>query len=257
MIKNSVKKIFNSIGLEISKYHPQSAVQTAEFPLDFEPEYINIIKAVKPYTMTSNERLYQLIHCVKYVVENDIPGDFVECGVWRGGSILTMIETLKLINVSDRKIQLFDTFSSDDIFATKNAVTEDEPFQGSLKEIKESAGIDFSVDLEDVKRVMRETNYPPQNVIFNIGRVEDTITNASIDSISLLRLDTDWYDSTKFQLEELYDKVVPNGIVIFDDYGFWKGHKKAADEFLLKNNIKPLLMRNDWSCRLFIKNIGV
>ncbi len=257
MLKNSIKKIFNSIGLEISKYHPQSAVQAEEFPLDFEQEYIDIIKMVKPYTMTSSERLYQLIHCTKYIIENNIPGDFVECGVWRGGSILTIIETLKLLNSRDRKIQLFDTFSSDDIFATKTVVTEDKPFKGSLEEIKKSATIDFSVNLYDVKNVMKKTGYPQENVIFNVGRVEDTISTANIDSISLLRLDTDWYDSTKFQLEELYDKVVTNGVVIFDDYGFWKGHKKAADEFLLKNNIKPLLMRNDWSCRLFIKNIGV
>lgn len=257
MLKSSVKKIFHSLGLEISKYQPPppAVPPPEEFPADFEQQYIDIIKTVKPYTMTGNERLYQLIYCVKYLVENNISGDFVECGVWRGGSILTMIEALKLLNVNDRKIQLFDTFSSDDIFATKSAITEDEPFQGSLEEIKESAGIDFSVNLDDVKRVMKETNYPTENVIFNVGRVEDMIPKARIDSIALLRLDTDWYDSTKFQLEELYDKVVPNGVVIFDDYGFWKGHKKAADEFLAKNNIKPLLMRNDWSCRLFIKNV--
>ena len=257
MIKSSVKKIFRSFGLEISKYHPpQPAVQPSEeFPIDFESQYVDIIKKVKPYTMTSSERLYQLIYCVKYLVENRIAGDFVECGVWRGGSILTMIETLKMLDVRDRKLQLFDTFSSDDIFATKTAITEDEPFQGSLEEIKESSGIDFSVNLDDVKRVMKNTNYPTENVVFNVGRVEDTIPEARVDSIALLRLDTDWYDSTKLQLEEFYDKVVPNGVVIFDDYGFWKGHKKAADEFLAKNNIKPLLLRNDSSCRLFIKNV--
>jgi O-methyltransferase len=256
MLKESIKKAFNSVGLNVSRYYPeQAATPTAEFPLDFEKEYIDIIKSVKPYTMTSHERLYQLIYCVKYVIENNIPGDLVECGVWRGGSILTMIKTLQSLKVSDRKLQLFDTFSSDDIFETKSAVAEDTPFQGSLEEIKESSGMDFSVDLDDVKRVMRETGYPFENVVFNVGRVEETIPQSQIDRISLLRLDTDWYDSTKFQLEELYDKVVPNGVVIFDDYGFWKGHKKAADEFLEKRNIKPLMMRNDWSCRLFIKNI--
>lgn len=102
---------------------------------------------------------------------------------------------------------------------------------------------------------MRKTGYPVENVVFNVGRVEETIPQSHIDRIALLRLDTDWYDSTKLQLEELYDKVVPNGVVIFDDYGFWKGHKKAADEFLAKRNIKPLMIRNDWSCRLFIKNV--
>lgn len=246
--------MFNAVGLNISKYKPQAA-QTEEFPLDFEKEYVDIIQSVKPYTMTSHERLYQLIYCVKYIAENSIPGDLVECGVWRGGSILSMIKTLQSLKVSDRKLQLFDTFSSNDIFETKSAVAEDAPFRANAEMIKESSKIDFSVNLDDVKRVMRETGYPIENVVFNVGRVEDTIPKSQIDRISLLRLDTDWYDSTKLQLEELYDKVVPNGVVIFDDYGFWKGHKKAADEFLAKRNIKPLMIRNDWSCRLFIKNI--
>lgn len=259
MLKNSVKKIFNSFGLEISKHRPSVEVPVEEeFPVDFEQEYIDIIKKVKPYTMTSTERLYQLIHCVKYIIENKISGDFVECGVWRGGSVLTIIETLKLLNVADRKVHLFDTFSSADILSTKSAVSEDEPFIGSKDDTLQyiaKQNIDLSVNLDDVKKIMRETDYPLNNIIFHVGRVEDTIPESSINSISLLRLDTDWYDSTKLQLNSLYDKVLANGIVIFDDYGFWKGHKKAADEFLTERGIQPLLFRNDYSCRLFIKNI--
>lgn len=260
MLKNAARKIFNSVGLEVSRYNrPADAPATSEkeFPVDFESEYIEIIKKVKPYTMTSSERLYQLVHYVKYIIENDIRGDFVECGVWRGGSILTMIETLKLLNATNRKIHLFDTFSSDDIFSTKSAISEDEPLgidSDSLKRHIAEQKIDFSVNFDDVKKLMRETQYPPENIMFYVGRVEDTLPEANINSVALLRLDTDWYDSTKFQLESLYNKVTINGIVICDDYGFWKGHKKAVDEFLAENNINPLLLRNDYSCRLFIKN---
>ncbi len=254
MIKKLVKSAFNKAGLNVTRYAPPAVtdVNIPEYPMDYEPEVINIIKKSKGYTMTSHEKLYQLVGIVKYIVDNRISGDFVECGVWRGGSVLVMIETLKLLKVNHIKLHLFDTFSSEDMFQTTSAIEEDKPFEAT-------GPVDadvLSVSLEDVKKLMRETGYPQENIIFHVGRVEDTIPKSSIDSISLLRLDTDWYDSTKLQLDSFYHKVENNGVVISDDYGYWEGHKKAIEEFLTNSKLKPLLVRNDQHCRFFIKNIS-
>lgn len=254
-MKRFLKETVKVFGFDVSRITESNRVP-AEFPSDFEDEYVDVIKKCRPYTMTSNERLYQLMLCVKYIVQNNIKGDFVECGVWRGGSILAMIETLKMLGISDRQIHLFDTFSSQDIFATKEPTEADTPFNSTREELRISLAaekVDFSVNVADVRNLMAQTGYPEKNLSFHVGRVEDTIPVSSIDSISLLRLDTDWYDSTKVQLESFYHRVSLNGVVIFDDYGFWKGHKKAVDEFLNSHRIQPLMIRNDQSCRFLIK----
>lgn len=253
MIKSLARYIFSKAGLTVSRTVPDNNAQSRrpEFPIDYEEAYIEIIKKTRGYTLTSHEKLYQLIGIVKYLIDNKISGDFVECGVWRGGSILAMIETLKLLKVDHIKIHLFDTFSVNDMLETTAAIEEDKPFESSGPVSLEQ----LSVDLESVKKLMRSTGYPQENIIFHVGRVEDTIPKSSIDSIALLRLDTDWYDSTRLQLESFYHKVENNGVVISDDYGYWEGHKKAVDEFLANNKLKPLLVRNDHACRFFIKNI--
>jgi O-methyltransferase len=256
MLKRIIRKAFNQVGLNVSKISVETP--DSEFPRDFDDELTEIIKKCRPYTMTSNERLYQLTLCVKYIEENGIKGDFVECGVWRGGSILAMIETLKMMNVRNRRIHLFDTFREQDIFATNAPTDDDEPFRCTLDELKatlERDGEDMSVNLDDVRDLMKETGYPEENIVFHVGRVEETLPKAVIDSVSLLRLDTDWYDSTKVQLETLFPRVTTNGVVIFDDYGFWKGHKKAVDEYLEETGQKPLLIRTDHSCRFLMKNL--
>lgn len=255
-LKKIVKALFGIFGLSISRSNSfEGAV--ADFPPDFEPEFVEIIKKAEPFTLTSTDRLYQLILSVKYLVENDIKGDFVECGVWRGGSVLAMVETLKLLDVGNRSLHLFDTFSSTDIFEGTVSIEEDRPFNSTVEELRlkvEKEKIDLSVDVDDVRDLMSNTGYPSERINFHVGRIEDTLKNSHIESIALLRLDTDWYASTKIQLELLFGKVNINGIIIFDDYGFWEGHKKAVDEFLFKNGLRPLLIRNDSSCRFMIKN---
>ena len=156
----------------------------------------------------------------------------------------------------ERRLHLFDTFNSSDIFSTKSPTNEDKPFDSTLESMVEDLNkshFDFSVNVDDVRSLMAATGYPIDKLVFHIGRVEDTIELADISEIALLRLDTDWYDSTKFQLQNLFDRVRTGGIVIFDDYGFWEGHKKAVDEFLSTANLHPLLIRTDWSCRFLIK----
>lgn len=227
-----------------------------EYPRDFSQEEIENISKVKNYTMTSNERLVALSRAIDYVEANKIDGDFVECGVWRGGSM--MLSALKLISLrkTDRELFLFDTFegmsepTEFDVHSTnkKDAKT-------LLDEAEQVPGFNIWCisALEEVEQNLKSTGYPEDKMHFIKGKVEDTLPCNDIKKISILRLDTDWYESTKHELETLFDKLERGGVLIIDDYGHWSGAQKAVDEFLEKNNIKMFLNRIDYTGRLGIK----
>lgn len=219
-------------------------------------EFEEIYNFCKSYTMTSVERMYALYKATEYIIKNNIPGDFVECGVWRGGSTLLIIKTLQKFNVTDRKIWLFDTFegmsaptNNDKDFSNKSA----EILLRQEKKNNESYIWAYAT-LEDVQTNINLAAYPSNLVNYVKGKVEDTLPQKKyFDSCALLRLDTDWYESTKIELEYLYPSLVTKGVLIIDDYGYWQGCKKAVDEYFEKLNFFPLLQRIDFTGRLFIK----
>ena len=104
-----------------------------------------------------------------------------------------------------------------------------------------------------MKEVLYGTGYPKEKIHFIRGRVEETIPGSAPPAISLLRLDTDWYDSTKIELETLYPRLSAHGVLIVDDYGVWDGARKAIDEYLESKNIKMLLQRTDYTGRMGLK----
>jgi hypothetical protein len=226
------------------------------FPDDFEEIHRIIIQKVRPYTMTSEERLFGLIESVKYVIHNNIPGDFVECGVWKGGSMMTIAETLKYLNVSNRHLYLYDTF------AGMTAPTDDDVDQlnrdaasqlnQDINQKTESVVWAYS-GLEEVKKNIARTNYPPEFIHFIEGDILKTIPATIPKQIALLRLDTDWYASTKHEMEHLFPILASKGIIIVDDYGFWKGSRKAVDEYLSQHGIALMLHRMDATGRSAVK----
>lgn len=227
-----------------------------EFPADFSPDEIAIISVAKPFTMTSNERLISLLRSIDYIHQNNIQGDIVECGVWRGGSMMAACKKLKQLGSVNRNIFLFDTFEG-----MTQPSDEDKQFDGrsanqflEVNDEGEKSGAYWCVaNIEDVQQNIALTHYPANRIFFVKGKVEETLPDARIDKIALLRLDTDWFESTYHELICLYDQVVPGGIVIIDDYGHWQGAQKAVDKFLQERNLKPLLHRIDYSGRLFMK----
>ncbi|MBH2003786.1 MAG: class I SAM-dependent methyltransferase [Sphingobacteriia bacterium] len=246
------------------KFKPVSALKTLfgldiqeqAFPGDFEDMHKEIIRKVRPYTMTSEARLYGLIESIKYVVDNHIPGDIVECGVWKGGSMMAVAETLKYLGAADRHLYLYDTY------AGMTAPTENDVDQlnrDAATQLKQDAAIktESSVwaysGLNEVKANIARTSYPSNLVHFVEGDVLKTIPQTISSEIALLRLDTDWYESTKHEMEHLYPKLVSKGVLIIDDYGFWKGSKKAVDEYLSNNHIPLLLHRMDETGRSAVK----
>ena len=226
------------------------------FPSDFsETEKINI-ESVKPFTMTSLERLVALSRAVDYIAKNNIEGDIVECGVWRGGSMMMIGKKLMQLNDDARKLFLFDTYEGmsapgdEDVSAIDNTdakklLDESDKMQGN--------NVWCYSSLEDVKSNLKKTNYDAGKLFFIKGKVEDTLPHPAINKIALLRLDTDWYESTRHELEILFDKIVTGGVLIIDDYGHWSGSKKAVDEFIEKRKLTIFLNRIDYTGRLAIK----
>lgn len=223
--------------------------------VDMEPEFKELAKLCMPFTMTSVERMYSLWQTVKYVSVNKIPGDIVECGVWKGGSSMLTALTLKSLGDLNRKIYLYDTFAG-----MTEPTSEDVSYKGTgafetfSSHQKENFNEWAFAGLDEVKQNLLSTGYPQSQLEFVKGKVEETIPRISPQSISLLRLDTDWYESTKHELEHLYPRVSANGVIIVDDYGHWLGARKATDEYLEGQNHRPLLQRIDYTGRLMIKS---
>src|SRR5262249_9722194 len=220
-----------------------------------DDEAVEIIRAVKPYTVTNLERLFALIQAVRYLVRANIAGSMVECGVWQGGSMMAVAHTLKRLGTEDRDLYLFDTYEGmtsptavDVTYSGTSAVAE---FQRTQKTDETSGWL--SVPLEQVQRNLLSTGYPPERLHFIKGKVEETLPGAPPTEIALLRLDTVWYESTRQELVHLFPRLVVGGVLIVDDYGRWQGSKKATDEYWAQTNFVLLLNRIDYTGRIVVK----
>ncbi len=216
---------------------------------------LETLQRVQPYTMTSPERVLAVCNAVEYVIRNGIEGSFVECGVWRGGSTAAAALTLQQLGESDRELWLYDTFegmsepSKQDVdcwgYDAEQLLTEQD---------RDDAESVWCVSgLQEVKDVILETGYPQERTRFIVGKVEETLPTQRPEKIALLRLDTDWYESTRCEMEELFPRLQPGGVLIVDDYGHWKGCRKAVDEYIANNSINIFLNRIDYTGRLGIK----
>jgi hypothetical protein len=225
------------------------------FRTDFESNNAGIIRRVLPYTMTTPDRVYALIQAVRYVVDANIPGSIVECGVWRGGSVMAAAYALKEIGRTDIDFYLFDTYEG---MSSPDEHDVDTRGKTATDQLKESQRTKDSLiwayaPLEDVQRNMAQTGYDLKRLHYIKGRVEDTLPAQAPAQIALLRLDTDWYTSTRHELEHLFPRLAPGGVLLLDDYGWWKGSGQAVDEYMRQNNIHMLLNRIDNSGRIGVK----
>jgi O-methyltransferase len=224
-IKKKIKrKIFKKFFSEYNRVHKSNYS-------DFNEDERGILENVKAYTMTSPERIVSLVRAIDYIEENKIEGSIVECGVWKGGSIMAVLLALR---EKTRDIYLYDTFEG-----MTEPTNDDYSFKGNsaIETYKDKQGNWCYSSLEEVKNNISKVNYPE-----GIPR-----------KIALLRLDTDWYESTKHEMEYLFPRLVKGGIIVIDDYGHWQGCKKAIDEYIIENDIKIFLSRVDYSCRIGVK----
>jgi O-methyltransferase len=247
MIKTIIHKSLRAFGLDVIRFRPQEQA----YPADFSSDDLDIIRAVRPWTMTSAERIQALIQAVRYVSTNGIGGAIVECGVWKGGSMAAVARTLLEMQDVKRDLYLFDTFEG---MSEPTARDLDLSGRQASELLKEDSDLKCGdAPLESVKKVIRETGYPNERIHFVQGKVEETIPASAPDSISLLRLDTDWYESTKHELLHLFPRLSQKGVIIIDDYGHWRGSREACDEYFSQNRIPLLLNRIDYTGRIAVK----
>jgi O-methyltransferase len=244
MIQSAVRGFFRSFGYDIVRRD-----------YEFAPSDLAIMQRVDGFTMTSRERLFGLLSAVRYLSANQISGSLVECGVWRGGSTMAAVLTLMEEKDTSRDVYLFDTFEGMSAPTEKDVVASGESAENLLKNTSKGDGANVwaIAGLDDVQQNLFSTGYPREKLHFIKGKVEDTIPQNAPAEIALLRLDTDWYESTRHELVHLFPRLKKNGVLIIDDYGHWKGARQAVDEFFAAQQFKPLLTRLDYTGRLLVK----
>ncbi len=217
---------------------------------DLEEDELATLEAVRHYTMTSDERIVALTQAVDYVERTGVSGAIVECGVWRGGSMMAVARTLLSRGNANRDLFLFDTFEGMSAPTEMDRDHHGTPAANLLERSSRSDEVWCYADVEDVRANLKSTGYPPRHLYLLKGRVEDTIPDQAPDEIALLRLDTDWYESTAHELNHLYPRLGSGGVLIIDDYGHWQGARRAVDEYF---GGKVLLQRIDYTGRLVVK----
>jgi hypothetical protein len=225
-----VRSVFGRLG-----YEHKSALDNADRCAGLTEEERREYQAVAPFTMVVPSNVVQACNAVRYIVGRKIPGAIVECGVWRGGVVMAMLRALIAAGQTSRSIYAYDTFEGlpppgpEDVseygWRDPSAI-----FAGQ----HQARGIGSTwcyAGLAEVKANVQSAGYPDDLLHFVAGKVEDTIPDTIPDRIALLRLDTDWYESTRHELVHLWPRLSPGGVLIIDDYGTWAGARKAVDEF--------------------------
>lgn len=238
------------LGLKLSRIKQAEESFNVLQDIDADKNFQQVYDKIKAYTMVELERCYALYHAVLYIIRNGIKGDFAECGVWKGGSVMLIACTLLEAGITDRKIYLYDTFEGMAKPGENDGETEKAEWEKN--KVNEQLNNWCLSPLEEVQGNMLSTGYPKDNFIFVKGKVEETVPETMPGKLALLRLDTDWYESTKHELTHLYPLVEKGGILIIDDYGAWPGARKAVDEYFSANG-NVYLNRLDFTGRLVIK----
>lgn len=252
MFKKVLKRLINRAG-----YGVQRLQESGPAFNDVDPKDQMIWESVKDYTMAGRERTLALISSVRYILSHDVPGDFVECGVWRGGSAMAIAMVLAQEGRTDRRLWLFDTFTGMTSPTRQDVETASGiPAREILEQtpMRDGRNVWCIASLEEVVSNMEATGFPLHQVEIVKGDVCVTLREGRTpNQIALLRLDTDWYESTKIELEVLYPRLEVGGICLLDDYGHWSGARLAADGYFAGHLPSPLLVRIDYTGRLILK----
>lgn len=239
------------MGYDVVRHRPPDPLAP---PPDCDTFTAELMETVRPYTLTSAERVMALVEAVRHVVRADVPGAIAECGVWRGGSAMVIAHTLLDLGVTDRDLYLYDTYTH-----MPDPGAHDWDFRGRhadeyMEQARTSEAFRY-LPYEQVIAVVEATGYPRERLHFVQGMVEDTIPDEAPEQLAVVRLDTDWYESTAHEMRHLYPRLASGGVLIVDDYGHFMGSKKAVDEYFAEHG-PVLLHRIDFTGRLVIKDAG-
>ena len=252
LLKKNINTALGLFNLELKR---KSRWNIPSMPIEANEFEKNLISECSRFSMIGNIRMWALIQSMKYIINNNINGDFVECGVWRGGNLALM---RKFSDYHKLKVSIFgyDTFEG-----MPDATIKDVDLHGNLasqalkhfEKNENTQNIHAYAGIVQVKKNLQKLN-AENGVKLIEGMVENTLTkNENLpDKISILRLDTDFYESTKIELEILFPRLATGGVLIIDDYGHFKGAQQAVDEYFEDKDI--WLHYVDYTCRLMIKN---
>ena len=225
----------------------RNSPEFAPLPPGLEAEFMAAYGRCGPMSTASVEAMYALWRAVAYVIQSGVPGDFVECGVFQGGSTALAAEAFKHFGDAARKLYLYDTFEG-----MTDPTERDVDFAGRTPQDHlrtwgaKRMGEMTNSPLEQVRANVFGTGLAADRFVFVKGKVEQTIPATMQDGpIAILRLDTDWYESTKHELVHLFPRLSAGGVLIVDDYGFWRGSREACDEYFREQGVRILLTRVD------------
>ena len=223
-------------------FSTKHSVSLEDYPvpdIDRDPVFTRIFEEAREFTMTGKETMFALYEAVRYACTRGISGDFVECGVWRGGSALVAALTMRELG-DMRLLYLYDTFEGMTAPTAHDVDLEGGRAADYIDQYGDEGRWCYA-DERDVRHVFESRGFGDQIRIVR-GDVLQTLQVVRPQSISVLRLDTDWYESTKLELELLYPLLSPGGVLIIDDYGHWEGSRAAVDEYFSGRH-RPLLSR--------------
>jgi len=221
----------NELHAQIDQIHADELAHHSEIQGE---EFKELFALACPYSMVHLPGFYNVYQSLAYIRDNAIPGDLVECGCALGGVAIFMRLCLTRWGM-DRTIHLFDTFVGPPI--------------GSRDTIHGGQELVWSAAMENHRAGTEENIIEATGSLegFHIveGFVEQTLPVTSLPELALLRLDTDFYESTRVEFELLYPKLTRGGVLIVDDYGYFQGSRRATDEYLATIRPTPLLNRID------------
>ena len=248
-MKQILKSALARAGLELARTADRQSAALA----DLTPADRELIARGEPFTMTSLDRRASLLGAIDHVVRHGIAGDIVECGVWRGGSMMLAALALMARGETSRNLWLYDTFEG----MSEPTAADRDPYGESaaarLARTPRGTGVWCEAGLADVRANLESTGYPKERIHFVEGKVEQTIPATLPARIALLRLDTDWYESTQHELAHLYPLLARHGVLVIDDYGHWQGARQAVDEYFAARAEPVFLHRVDYTARLVVK----
>jgi O-methyltransferase len=228
MLFPPLRRFLNSKGIELVRPYrmtPEMRLSGTDFPWPPDAE-----------TMIGTKRLLNLRYCVRTVIEDQVPGDFIETGVWRGGACIFMRGALRVYGDTSRTVWVADSFEG---------LPKPDPKYPADNDDKFWTFDALRVSLEQVKENFARYGMLDDRVKFLKGWFKDTLPTAPIEKLAILRLDGDMYESTMDGLKALYDKVSPGGFIIVDDYYCVKGCQTAVDEFRDERRIRDEIFNID------------
>jgi O-methyltransferase len=256
MIKTTIKKLLTHCGYKVVARDAiiEKPYRNLAKPLDYmESEFLEIWKdwcsAMKRNNFSPS--FYTTYKAAKYLLANNIAGDFVESGVYEGAQCAFLSLALQRLGGADRMIYLYDTYEGMPQPTAKDLdLNKQEAAIEKFNRLQQGGVSEWnSCSLDQVRSNVLATGYDESKLRFVQGKVQDSLREVYPENIAFLRLDTDFYESTQAEMNVLFPRLASGGVFIVDGYGRWAGQQQAVDEHLAEHGIEPLLLRsgyNDW-----------